>query len=123
MKESIYNLAYKLHDDLIKDPRIIKLNELENKLNNDNDVIRLVIAKDTANDKYIEMKKYFKDGSNEVDNALKDLVKAKKELDSHPLVREYLDSYSKVRDILLYINSNIFNIINSDFCPKDDICE
>ena len=52
MNEELLDLVYKLKDSLAKDPRIIKLDELEDKMNNSNEVAKLAIKKEAASDDY-----------------------------------------------------------------------
>ena len=52
MTKDIYEAAYELKDLLAQDERIIRLNELEQKMANDNEVIALAYQKDVAVSNY-----------------------------------------------------------------------
>ena len=46
--DDIYSLSYELKDLLSNDPRIIRLNELEKKMNENEEVMALAYQKDLA---------------------------------------------------------------------------
>ena len=119
MTEEILKKAMELEESLKNDERIILLNKLEDEMSKDEEVMRLSYLKDVKNDKYNEMKKYFKDDSMEVANALKEFYEAKKELESHPKVRAYLKAYQDVRMLLDEINKILFEEYNSSLCKRD----
>ena len=119
MDEKILELTYQLKTALDNDSRIALLNKLEEQMNNNEEVMGLSYRKDVALDKYNEMCKYFKDDSEEVINARKELATAKKELESHPLVREYLAAYQQVRILFEHINETLFSYLNKNMCPSE----
>ena len=119
MDEKILSLTYQLKTALDNDPRIVLLNKLENDMNNNEEVMALSYHKDMALDRYNEMVKYFKDDSEEVINARRLLADAKKELESHPLVREYLSAYQQVRMLYEHINETLFSYLNKNMCPSE----
>ena len=104
MSKDIYNLAYELKELLANDERIKTLNSLEEKMNNDNQVIALAYQKDLAATNYSDALNHFSENSEEVKKAQATLFEKKKALDNHPLVREYLNAYSKVRDLYFEMN-------------------
>ena len=116
MNEELLDLVYKLKDSLAKDPRIIKLNELEDKMNNSLDVVKLASKKESASDDYNFALSHFAKDSKEVEVAQKKLYEAKKELDLNPMVKEYMKQYKIVRDYYKEINDILFSIINKDKC-------
>ena len=120
MNETIVKATYALKNDLNNDERIILLNELENKLNSNEEVMALSYAKDVAADKYNEMVRLFKDGSEEASLALKQLSIAKANLDNHPLVREYVKAYQKVRELYSEINGILYSSFNPSLCPHKE---
>ena len=120
MNEKISELTYKLKEQLNNDPRIIALNESEKKMKESEDVMALSYRKDVALDHYNEMLKYYSDDSEEVTKARQELALAKKELDSHPLVRDYLSKYQQVRILFEQINQSLFSLLNNDMCPKEN---
>ena len=94
MDKDIYTKAENLKELLEKDPRIIKLNELEKKMNDDEEVMALAYKKDMAAVNYSDVLNHFSEESPEAHKALKELHEAKLNLDNHPLVREYLKAYA-----------------------------
>ena len=116
MNEELLELVYKLKDYLSKDSRIIRLDELEEKMNNSPDVARLASKKETASDDYNFALNHFAKDSKEVEEAQKKLYEAKKELDLNSVVQEYMEQYKIVRDYYKEINDILFSIINKDKC-------
>ena len=112
MAKDIYETAYELKDLLSSDERIKRLNELETKMNNDNEVIALAYQKDVAVSNYSDALNHFGENSPEVKNAQKELYEKKLALDTHPLVREYLDAYKEVRDLYIQMNGLLFDGLN-----------
>lgn len=108
MDERIYNLTKELKIEMDKDPRFIKLNELEKKMSEDEEVMLLSYKKDLANSQYNDMLKIYDDKDENVIKARKELIARKDELDSHPLVKEYLSALNEVRIILYKMNEIIF---------------
>ena len=112
MAKDIYQVAYELKDCLSQDERIKRLNSLEVKMNNDNEVIALAYQKDLAVSNYSDALNHFAEDSNEVLKARKELHEKKLALDTHPLVREYLDAYKEVRDLYIQMNALLFDGLN-----------
>ena len=111
MDEKIYHLANSLNEELSKDPRVVKLNELEKELNDSYDVYVLSKEKDEALENYERLKEVYPEDNEQVKEALLKLKTAKEKLNNFPLVKEYLVQYSIVRDLYLEID----NILFSDF--------
>lgn len=119
MDEKIYLQAQELKETISKDSRIIHLNELEQKMNNNEEVMALAYKKDMAALEYGDLLNHFSEESDEVKTALKKLHNAKLELDNHPLVKDYLKAYKEVRDLYGEINSVLFSNFAADLCPKE----
>ena len=112
MANDIYNAAYSLKDLLDNDERIILLNELEKKMNENEEVMALAYQKDLAVNEYSDALNHFANDSEEVKKAQHNLFVKKEALDNHPLVRDYLNAYSKVRDLYYQVNEILFNNLN-----------
>lgn len=110
--DKVIELAYELKSLIALDERVIELNKNEEIMNNDNLAMSLAYKKDLAVDEYEFAINHFKDNSNEVMVAQKKLHEAKLNLDTCESVRNYLKSYSKVRDLYLEINNILFSILN-----------
>ena len=119
MTDDLYIKAQELKDKLNNDPRIISLNELEKKLNENEEVMALAYQKDMAAVDYSDTLNHFSEDSKEAQESLKKLHAAKLALDSHPLVRKYLDAYKEVRELYDEINSIIFANFSANLCPKE----
>lgn len=108
MAKDIYEAAYELKDLLAQDERIIRLNELEQKMDNDNEVVALAYQKDLAVSNYSDTLNRFSEDSEEVKKAHHEMYLKKLALDTHPLVRQYLDAYKEVRDLYIQMNALLF---------------
>ena len=108
MQDNIYFLASELKDLLNNDPRIIRLNELEKKLENSEEVMALSYQKDAATSAYSDALNHYQEGSEELKKYQREMYHKKEALDNHPLVREYLQAYSEVRDLYFQINDILF---------------
>ena len=109
MSKDIYNLAYELKELLANDERIKKLNSLEEKMNNDNEVISLAYQKDMACLKYSDALNHYAKDSEEVKALQKELHEKKLALDTNETVSEYLKAYSAVRDLYFEMNDILFS--------------
>ena len=119
MNKDIYTKVENLKELLEKDPRIIKLNELEKKMNEDEEVMSLAYKKDMASVNYSDVLNHYSKDSKEAESALKTLHEAKLKLDSHPLVVSYLKAYKEVRDLYNEINEILFSDFSANLCPKE----
>ena len=108
----IYSLSYELKDLLINDPRIVRLNELEKKMNTSEEVMALAYQKDLAVSEYSDALNHFAKDSEEVKKAQHNLRLKKEALDNHPVVKEYLKAYSEVRDLYYELNDILFSNLN-----------
>ena len=109
MEEKLYSLAYELKELLSHDERITLLDSLEKELNKNEEVMALAYQKDLAATNYSDALNHFSENSEEVKKAQATLFEKKKALDNHPLVSEYLNAYSKVRDLYFEMNDILFS--------------
>ena len=109
MVSNIYLLAGELKDLLDNDERIIRLNKLENELNNNEEVMALSYQKDLAVSSYSDALNHYANNSEEIKKYQHELFLKKEALHNHPLVKEYLKAYSEVRDLYFQINEILFN--------------
>ena len=112
MVSNIYLLAGELKDLLDNDERIIRLNKLENELNNNEEVMALSYQKDLAVSSYSDALNHFANNSEEMKKYQHELFLKKEALDNHPLVKSYLKAYSEVRDLYFQINEILFNDVS-----------
>ena len=116
--EKVFELAYQLKSLLDNDERIIKCNELEKIMSNDEVAMKLSYKKDLAVDSYDFAISHFPKDSIEVSKAQKEMHQAKLELDNCESVRNYLEAYSKVRDLYMEMNNILFSFLNNHLCSK-----
>ena len=119
MEKDLYQEVELLKQSLQEDPRIIRLNELEKKMNENEEVMALAYKKDMAAVNYSDTLNHHSEDSEEAKKAMSELHKAKLDLDNHPLVREYLNAYKEVRELYAEINEILFSDLNADLCPKE----
>ena len=112
MAKDIYEATYELKDLLSQDERIIRLNNLEQKMKNDDEVIALAYQKDLAVSNYSDTLKHFSEDSEEAKKAQHEMYLKKLALDTHPLVRQYLNAYKEVRDLYIQMNALLFDGLN-----------
>ena len=118
--EDIYFLSEKLKEAINKDPRYIALVEAEEKMNKDKGVITLVMAKENALNEYNDILSHFDRNSETALKYQKKLYEAKKALEEHPLVKDYLKKYQEMRIIYEQIEDILFSSLNTSMCPKKD---
>ena len=109
MDEHIYSLSIKLQESLTNCESSKRLNELEKELNDSFEVYTLCKKKDECLEKYTRLKDTLGENHEDTIKAIKELQKAKEELNNHPLVKEYLETYSKVRDTYLEVDDILFS--------------
>ena len=119
MEEKIILLSEKLKEAIGNDPRYIALNEAEKKMNEDKEVQSLAFAKEKALNEYNDILRHFDRESDTAKKYQKALYVAKKQLEEHPLVKDYLVKYQQVRILNEQINSILFSDLNSSLCPKE----
>ena len=112
MAKDIYVLAFELKDLLNNDPRITSLNKSEEEMANDQEVKDLVSQKEKMTILYESALNNNGEDSKEFKEARKALHDAKLALDTHPLVKQYLNNYSIVRDLYFNINEILFSNLN-----------
>lgn len=119
MERDIYLEAENLQKIIQNDPRIKKLNELEKKMEEDKEVILLAYQKDVATTEYSDILNIY-DRENEIAKKYQhNLYLAKKALDEHPLVQQYLKAYKEVRELYSSINEILFSDLSIELCPKE----
>ena len=114
MNEVLLKKLESLKEALDSDERVILLNEIENRMNSDEEVMKLAYQKDTALVNFEDALKHFPEGSNEVKEAQRKLYESKLKLDSHPLVDEYRKAYLKVKELYDQINKELFMDFNKN---------
>lgn len=116
MDERIYQLATSLSNSLENEEDVILLNKLEKELNDSYEVYKLSEKKDLCLETYSRLKDCFNDDHPDVIKALKELKAAKEELNNHPLVKQYLEVYSRVRDLYMEIDNILFSDLKRGHC-------
>jgi cell fate (sporulation/competence/biofilm development) regulator YlbF (YheA/YmcA/DUF963 family) len=104
----IITLAQNVKDDLESDERVLKLNELDKALNQNQTLLLLTETYQRAQNNYQSMWESFGDDSPQLLRARSELHQVKIQVDSHPLVRDYLKAYGLVRVLYTQIQQRIF---------------
>ncbi len=108
--------AYVLKDEMEKDERVINLKKAEKAMENCEDVMRLSYAFSCAQDEYNDILKHFEIDSAEAKKYQKKLFEVKRKLDEHPLVKNYLQHYQKVRLMYEDIQESVFRPFTKGGC-------
>ena len=87
MDEKVYNLASEINEELNKSQDVKLLNELDKKLDDSFEVYTLSNKKDEALERYISNKDLYGEDNEVTIESLKELQRAKEELNNHPLVK------------------------------------
>ena len=109
MDDKIYFLTKELKTALDSDSRMQRLAKAEKEMSESEEVMALSYQKDVANDRYNDLLKIYKEDDDVVINARKVLIEKKTILESHPLVKEYLNAYKEVRMLLYDLNEILFS--------------
>ena len=113
MNEEIIKSVESLAKALKEDPRILRLNQLEEELSSNPEVIELSQKKDRLEREYETVLSYAKEDSLEAKAYEKALYEAKLALDSHPLVQEYNSLYVPIRDLYIQMDDILFGPFRS----------
>ncbi len=109
MNASLYDELYELRYVIRNDKRFLALKELDEKLNENEEVMKLSYQKEMAIVEYEDALNHFGKNSEELKKAQQKLAKCKLELDNHPLVKEYYLALRKVREMDQQINDKLFH--------------
>ena len=118
MNERVIALAESLNQELNSHPDVVLLKSKEKELNDSFEVYTLSKAKDEALEVYINNKELYGEDSSITLESLTKLKDAKEKLNNHPLVKEYLSNYNKVRDLYMDIN----DIVLGDLLGENKVC-
>lgn len=119
MNEELYLKVNNLKALIENHPSVIRLKELEKKMNENEEVMALAYRKDIASSIYSDTLNHFSEDSEQAKEKMKQLHEAKLALDNHPLVKEYLSCYKEVRELYSELNNILFANFNSNLCPKE----
>ncbi|MFA5283567.1 MAG: YlbF family regulator [Bacilli bacterium] len=112
MEIELADELYALKRLIDSDQRVLTLNRIENKLENDREAQSRAYEKDMRAISYEDALKHCADGSLEAKEAQKELYFAKKRMDELPISREYYAAYKEVRMLYESINHALFSDIN-----------
>ena len=113
--EEIFELGEKLNNR----EEVKKIIEIENKLKEDLEVLKLAYNFSIAQSEYNSCLNHYDFDSKEASIYQKKLYEAKLALDLHPLVKEYNEWLVKVNEPLRYLEYNLLNkLISAHKCKK-----
>lgn len=115
MNSTLYEEVCKLRDQMKSDPRFLLLKEMDEKLNNNEEVMKLSYQKEMAIVAYEDALNHYGKNSPELQKAQQNLAKCKLNLDNHALVKEYYLALQKVREMDRKVNQKLFD----DFQMKE----
>ncbi len=106
----LYELAYKLNEELLKDDLILNVKDKENIMNNNEEFMKLVIYYDSLKSKIEDLEKYGIDAKEKQ----KELYKIKYKLDTLEVVKDYRLAYKKAKEYLDKISKEVFKNIDDE---------
>ena len=116
MDEKILNLTEELKKAMDNDPRFLRIKEVEERMNNDESVMRLAYQKDMKNDRYNDLLKIYDENHPLVKQAQKELYDANQALINHLLVKSYMAAYLEVKMVLHQVNNILFGDFKGEGC-------
>ena len=106
----IYELAYKLNEELLKDEIILNVKEKERIMNNNHNFIVLIMSYDALKAEINDLERYGLDSKEKQ----KQLFELKYKIDTLEVVKEYNEAYSRAREYLATIAKEVFSDISYD---------
>lgn len=101
--------------ELIKSRECVsKIKEIEKKMENSPEVIRLVLDFEKAQREYSSSLNHYEEDSLEVLNYQKILYQKKLKLDTHPLVEEYYSLLKEVNEPLRYLEMKLLSLFKNN---------
>lgn len=113
----IYDLAYKLNEELLKNDLVLKVKEQEEIMNNNKEFIVLYMSYDALKSEINDLKKYGLDTKEKQ----KELYNLKYQLDTLDVVKNYKESYKKAKEFLYQIASEVFKDIDEEIKIRGEI--
>ena len=107
--KNIYEEIDKLAELLNNREEVKKIKEIEEKMMNDEEVLKLSNDLAIKENEFNSCLNHYQETSEEVNKAKHELYIAKLMLDEHPLVKEYYHYLSLVNEPLRYIEFNLLN--------------
>lgn len=119
---NIYNLSISLKEAIINSQTYKDTLYAEKLMNESENVIRLAYIKSQKENMYSDLLKYYKEDSDEVRHAQKELFIAKKNIEELKEVKDYLRCYQKLRMMLDEVNNELFKGFSLNLCGKNENC-
>lgn len=124
MNDSVFEIAYKLKDCIDNSLEVQNLKKAEEEMENCEEVMALSYRYSVAQTEYSDLLKIYSQDSDECKASQHKLYLAKKALDEHPLVKNYLKCYQVVRHMYEQIDKTLFSKYREHECHGgDDVCE
>lgn len=97
---------------------VVEIKKIEHQMETNEEVIKLVIDFEKAQNEYSFALKHYDEESIEVKKTQKNLYEKKKILDSHPLVNKYYQLLKEVNEPLRYLEMKLLSLfkINKGGC-------
>ena len=108
--KDIYQKISELEEELKSRECVRKIKEVEEKMENDPEVIALALAFEKAQREYSSSLNHYDENSNEVLSYQKILFEKKMALDTHPIVEEYYSLLREVNEPLRYIEMKLLSL-------------
>jgi len=106
----IYELAYKLNEELLKDEIILDVKEKEKIMVNNNEFIKLIMYYDTLKTEINDLERYGIDSKEKQ----KQLFELKYKIDTLEVVKNYNQAYLRAKEYLTQIAKEVFSDIDDE---------
>lgn len=108
--DDIYKKIDEIRESLINRDCVTKIKNIEKIMEEDEEVIKLVIAFENAQREYSSCLNHYDENSLEAKKYQRILFERKYELDSHPIVKEYYELLKEVNEPLRYIEMKLLSL-------------
>lgn len=119
MEEELLKKICQLKELLDNDERVLELKTKEKIMEENEEVMVLAYRYSCRQTEYNDALKHYGESSNELLTAQKQLADSKKELESHPLVIDYLKAFQKVRELYQSIDEHLFGPFKKSIMCKE----
>lgn len=119
MDDELIKKTYQLKESIESDARVLLLKEKEKAMEENEEVMLLSYYFSRAQDEYNDALRHYKEESEEVKEAQRKLFLAKKALDEHPYVQDYVKAYQSVRTMYEELQQALFEPFHTTYLCKE----
>ncbi|MFA6756023.1 MAG: YlbF family regulator [Bacilli bacterium] len=116
METNLYFALMKLKDSIRNSDEYKSMLDLDKKLNQNEEVMKLAYLKDLKIMDYEDNLKHYSKNSKEVLTSQKEIKVIMDKINEVEIVKQYNKSYNEINDIYLYINKELFSFFGDKKC-------